>query len=1156
VILTPLSLLLTKHQQTLDLSNYQPLSSSTTTLDSDDTPLAASTHSKKVLPLPGSASSLPSSPSTRAHQMKRIGESGMEALAQAIKGSIRLNQLVLNGHDLSPKMCQDLLNAMDESRVCTIVADFKSYKWRLDEVLASMKAERALLSSCYTPKSLRVHLCGQTNSKKYRMLRGWYDSQQLPFWTGIFGPSVDTSENYGIELLKLSLLNRSADMNFWCYDGQNQLHELYRLHLRATPLSVAIITVSSVGSTGQCRSAAQVAVELISWIRLLITFGHQTRDLAIILTNGVLFDKAWHGVDPSCVGVPSSIDELGQSTSSVEPSSHSSEKKEEDLSSHDDRGGANTKAVESPDAASDRLGRLDTSTLSASLKQVPSEEQIPLPIHNTEADTRRRFEESIHEQISSLLGWKKTPQLFCWDEGEKGPMPLKVDQWLSERYKSQSQHVQVPNLCAIIREQCLPILRQGSNPLLQQLSASSQHRQVDGSQQLQSHGPQQVISMNHLLKHCKQYVRCLQLVELRQACQWLHLLGDIVIYDTLELDSYEIDMWNYLRNKDDSSSCFFPPSEDHEGLHHHHHKSLDGTGQHQNQTMSEETMTADDQEMNTEIKQKLRVIDSKRLKIQIDLELMKKQAPKRNCKIILNPNWFSRYILLGFIYQQTTDPSGGGVISSTTTSTSTATCSPTSSSTSVVLPPQPWCPHEYKYTYQQIYDHIFPYMSQLNQQMTITELLIALEVQRIGILLPAISSFCLPCRLQGNKFKWLSERLVTKMSLSQYSSGYTSRGGVGVGDVLSMSITSALGRRIKAKFPYIFPPSTFSCLQSHILHTWITEKDTTWKYYRVVLWERGIGITIEQPPAQQIKGTQKGKKSFSPKTAAAAAVPSPSHPLPSSSTADEGKLCGQGGVTERAVDTSSPAPSLSSPPPDDETKEFSVGTGSGFICVLIEMTAKATQPDWTQNPDSVIDLMIWGEGVCDNTQLPTVLKQFIQLTYTACQLVCQGALRSEGASVDALMPPLIDWLKVTYLKPGCFLHTLACPAHERNCGEYLEDKDFNDPPEAPILVMCHHLQPRLMKTHLLEGYRLADSPGQGKGLLRSVYSSLERCVEIASSPNQETASVVSPVSGGGGGSGAGIGSGVGIAGGGEGNGSNSAYDDYIYDIQSTSIASE
>jgi hypothetical protein len=63
-------------------------------------------------------------------------------------------------------------------------------------------------------------------------------------------------------------------------------------------------------------------------------------------------------------------------------------------------------------------------------------------------------------------------------------------------------------------------------------------------------------------------------------------------------------------------------------------------------------------------------------------------------------------------------------------------------------------------------------------------------------------------------------------------------------------------------------------------------------------------------------------------------------------------------------------------------------------------------------------------------------------------------------------------------------------------------------------------------------------------------------VEIASSPNQETASVVSPVSGGGGGSGAGIGSGVGIAGGGEGNGSNSAYDDYIYDIQSTSIASE
>jgi hypothetical protein len=1052
----------------------------------------------------------------------------MEALALSFRGNLRLNQLVLNGHDLSPKMCQDLLNAMDESRVCTIVADFKSYKWRLDEVLAAMKAERELLSSCYTPKSLRVHLCGQQNAKKYCMLRGWFDSQQLPFWTGLFGPTVDTSENYGIELLKLSVLNHSAEMNFWCYDGQNQLHELYRLHLRATPLSVAMIAVRSVGSTGQCRSAAQVAAEVISWIRLLITFGHQTRDMAIVLTNGVLFDKAWHGVDPCCVGVPSSIDEIGQSTSSVEPSSHSSEKKEEDLFSRDDgRGAGNTKALESPDASGrgdGPGGSLDASTQFSSqyLKQVPSEEQTPFPAHTTEADIRRRFEEAIHEQVSSLLGWKKTPQLFCWDEGEDGPMPLKIDQWLSEHYKSQSQHVQVPNLCAIIRDQCLPVLRQGSPSLLQSQPQSGGTGTATG-------GPQQVISMNHLLKHCKQYVRCLQLVELRQACQWLHLLGDIVIYDTLELDSYEIDMWNYLRTKEDPSS-FHPPSEDHEGLHHRSFKessslpmtSSHGAGGRRNLLPSETLLSNDDQEINTEIKQKLRVIDSKRLKIQLDLDLMKKQAPKRNCKIILNPNWFSRHLLLGFIYQST-DPSGAATTAMK--STSTATCAPSSTSPNFSLPPQPWCPHEYKYTYQQIFDHIFPYMNQLNNQMSITELLIALEVQRIGVLLPAISSFCLPCRLQGNKFKWLSERLVTKMSLSQYS-GYGSRN---LSDV-SMCITSAIGRRIKAKFPCIFPPSTFSCLQSHILHTWITEKETSWRYHRVVLWERGIGITIEQPPVSSMKASATATTARSPQTASAT-------PPVSAEKISEPEL---------SHSSSSPLSPQPSPSKSDEgTKEFPIGTGSGFICVLIEMTSKATQPDWTQNPDSVIDIMIWGEGVCDNTQLPTVLKQIVQLTYSACQLVCQGALRSEGASVDALMPPLMNWLKVSYLKPGCFLHTLAFPAHERDCGEYLEDIDFNDPPETPILVMCHHLQPRLMKSHLLEGYKLADSPGQGKGLLRSVHSSLEGCVEITSGNQDPAAGAASPV-GGGGGAAAGAAGGEGI----------STYDDYIYDIQSTSIASE
>ena len=89
-----------------------------------------------------------------------------------------------------------------------------------------MKAERELLSSCYTPKSLRIHLCGQTHSKKSNMLRGWYNNQQLQFWTGIFGTNSPPSDTYGLEILKLSVQNRVADMNFWCYDGVNQVNKV------------------------------------------------------------------------------------------------------------------------------------------------------------------------------------------------------------------------------------------------------------------------------------------------------------------------------------------------------------------------------------------------------------------------------------------------------------------------------------------------------------------------------------------------------------------------------------------------------------------------------------------------------------------------------------------------------------------------------------------------------------------------------------------------------------------------------------------------------------------------------------------------------------------------------------------------------------------
>ena len=78
------------------MSSYLPISFSSS-IDNEDTPLAISSHSKRS----SSSSQLPPGSPSRlratngANKFSRIGESGMEALAVAIKGNIRLSQLML-----------------------------------------------------------------------------------------------------------------------------------------------------------------------------------------------------------------------------------------------------------------------------------------------------------------------------------------------------------------------------------------------------------------------------------------------------------------------------------------------------------------------------------------------------------------------------------------------------------------------------------------------------------------------------------------------------------------------------------------------------------------------------------------------------------------------------------------------------------------------------------------------------------------------------------------------------------------------------------------------------------------------------------------------------------------------------------------------------
>jgi hypothetical protein len=696
------------------------------------------------------------------------------------------------------------------------------------------------------------------------------------------------------------------------------------------------------------------------------------RDMAVVITNGVAFDKAWRDVDPACVdnatatpddmnasrssvdcgGIDlSRISSIGRSSREAEYATHS------DVSQHvldlDQRLGdaKNTDNV-SPEAPNTSL---DMSISKHSLSpgsnksghsvpetKVPTEDAYtPSPATRYQAEVRRKFEEAVHERVSSVLGWRFTPLIFVWDEGDGGGLHPRIDSWLSERYRSQAQHVQAPNACAVIRDNCLPALRP---PLPQQ----------------------QTVGVDELLSATRVHIRCIQPVELRQAYHWLHLLGDVVALDTEELDPHLRKMWG-----DGIDSTLHRPAG----------------------------------RVDPKLMMKPLVEHQRSSKIQLDLEIMKRYAPKRDCKIVLDPAWLTRHFLSLVVGK------------SSSLSKSQASI-------------QPWGDHEYLFTEKQLRDVLSPYQRVLN--MTISEILIALEVQRIGVRLPSINAFFVPCRIGGDKMKWIYDRKIANMALSQFTA---------YNRVEVLCIVAAIGRRIKPRKSFIIPPSAFSCFQSHILHIWLSERTESWKHFQVMLWERGVGVIVEQRVEQ-------------------------------SHSQSAGEDCG--------LDA-----------------DFPVGTGTGNVCVLIETNPKSIQPDWSQSPDSVIDIMGWGEGLCRVESIAQVVERLCDVVYEALTMVCRGALRSEGESVEALTVPSTDWLKTVWLRPGCFLHTLSGTTADRECGEYLEDADCHEPLDAPVLVVCHHMQPRLCKEHLRTGYILSDSPGAGKGMLRSVHATLERSMSIS-----------------------------------------------------------
>lgn len=797
---------------------------------------------------------------------------------------------------------------------------------------------------------------------------------------------------------------------------------------------------------GQCRSALQVAAEVCSWIRTLLTFGHKTREIAVIMSNGAAFEKAWKGLHPNSAGGMAleevSVDASTASSAETDMDSsigsmpvdsakfydpnadlHSRHAHDVDQSLLDAAArkslissagnppsptGADGEVVDqsednvptkhpsadvplAPDSeqhdvissihtvklndagmdgslssfsSPSKVSRSATLLIRPSAKNPTEEKFVPpegvKPDRN--AELRRQFEESVRESISAALGWRRTPMLYVWEEGTGGGMPPSLDTWLSDRYKSMAHHVQVPSICEALRERCLPLLRQS--------------------------GTEKVMGMDSLLVAARTVVRCLQPLQLRQACHWLHLLGDVVVLDTEEVQPHQAHLWRGITPQ-------VPESKARRGL------MESGVGFDADRIRGSHTL------------------DGRTSKLAHDMNTKKYRIPKRMCKIVLDPSWLVKKVLVPLLCR-----------------------SPSLSKNQAAL--QPWCDKEYILNMKEIEDYIAPLRKSLN--MSLSELITALEVQRIGVHLTHMASFCVPNRILGDKLNWLEARGVVQMPLSQYSGNYSK-----LSEASAVSVV--LGRRIKAKYPHLFPPSTFHCVQSQLLHIWVRQKASSWQHHRLMCWDRGVGITIEQPPAHLQKRLSRREVDVK-----------------------------EGGRLEQEGEM-------------DATPVFKSGAGGGFICIIIETVPAWQQGEWSQNPNGDIDILAWGEGACTAEAIHAAVESVVRTVYSAVQTVCMGALRSEDETVEALTTPTTDWLRLAYLRPGCVLHTLAGYPSDRNCGEYIEDADCVDPPDAPVMVECSHLQPRLCKQHLRNGYVVADSPGSGKGFLRSVFSALEKGLE-------------------------------------------------------------
>lgn len=391
-----------------------------------------------------------------------------------------------------------------------------------------------------------------------------------------------------------------------------------------------------------------------------------------------------------------------------------------------------------------------------------------------------------------------------------------------------------------------------------------------------------------------------------------------------------------------------------------------------------------------------------------------------------------------------------------------------------VLPPSvqhqlPWGNKDYLLSLRQIVALCESDIGPIQNVISAQELVGVLENLMVGTWCGNNYMF-IPARLTGDKSKWLKQRQIANLPLSQFGSGSDS----------GVQISAAIGRRILPRAPYLLPHGTFFVLQAILMQQY---ERNEWSGFSITCWERGVGIVVK--PAALLGPEDKSD----PRHSVCAIIEQVGH-----DTMERGAPAADGMQNDSAHWHSVTDIIVWS-----EGADCPVAAVQSLLsrCLHLFHQAVMSVLGWPPRPEKFV-ITSGAEGSTFNGNLYP-----------------EHRFNGDVSKEDEMF--LSRVLRTEFLRPGCILHSLALNPRQRQCAVYEDDSIINvsagisgshdDSEElSPILVCCDHMQPRLLKRHLTCGYVLSESPGGGRAMLRAIAGALQSTLGASESHSTSTTS--------------------------------------------------